>query len=77
MDKIKKFLATLSKEKALFLKKILADVINLKLTPYDVKPLKGLKNVYRLRKGKVRIIFAKGDKKGVLLDVTFRKDAYN
>ncbi len=76
MDRIGKFLKQLNKNnKAVFLK-ILTAIEKLDLKNYDTKPLKGMKNVYRLRKGKIRIIFTKQKNKGIILDIAYRKDIY-
>ena len=76
MDKIKKFLNKLSKKDRTLFLKIFKDIKVLKLGRYDVKPLKGYKDVFRLRKGKVRIVFVKTDGCGILVDIIYRKDAY-
>ena len=76
MDKISKFLLRLGKEERTFLLAIFDDILNLKLEVYDIKPLKGYKDIYRLKKGKVRIIFQKAGMKSVIIDVDFRKDIY-
>ena len=76
MDKIKKFFLKLTKkEKELFVA-IMADIRALNLKSYDVKPLKGYKEFYRLRKGDVRIVFAKRNNVGIVFDIGFRKDIY-
>ena len=52
------------------------DILVLKLHNYDVKQLKGMEDLHRLRKGKIRIVFAKHKKQGVIVDIAFRKDIY-
>ncbi|MFH1284810.1 MAG: type II toxin-antitoxin system RelE/ParE family toxin [Candidatus Peregrinibacteria bacterium] len=76
MDKIKKFLLKLTKKERTLIKAILEDVLALSLQNYDVKPLKGYKGFYRLRKGDVRIIFAKEKTMGMIIDIDYRKDIY-
>lgn len=76
MDKIKKFLLKLTKKERALIKAILEDVLALSLQNYDVKPLKGYKGFYRLRKGDVRIIFAKEKTMGMIIDIDYRKDIY-
>lgn len=76
MDKINKFLIKLNKkEKAVFLK-IFADIRSLNLSNYDIKALQGITDVFRLRKGDIRIIFVKNKNKGIILDIAYRKDIY-
>lgn len=76
MDKIQKFLLQLSKKERGILARILNDIRSLKIREYDVKALKSHKNLFRLRKGKIRIIFAKTDTIGVIINIGFRKDIY-
>lgn len=76
MDRIEKFLLKLNKQQRAIFLKIFQDILTLSLNSYDIKPLKGLKEIYRLRKGDIRIIFTKTNKQGVILDIAFRKDIY-
>lgn len=76
MDKIQKFLHKLRKKDLEMFAKIFRDVLALDLRNYDIKPLQGAKGVYRLRKSDVRVIFLKGQNKGVILDIAYRKDVY-
>lgn len=76
MDKIQKFLAKLSKKQRLLILKIILDVQVLDLDGYDVKALKGNKDVFRIRKGPIRIIFRQSKGRGLILKLAFRKDAY-
>lgn len=47
------------KKERRILSKILNDVRSRKLQSYDVKPLKGYKGFFRLRKGRIQIVFTK------------------
>lgn len=76
MDKIEKFLNHLNKKEKLIIRQILADIKILNLNNHDTKPLRGLKGVFRLRKGRIRIEFMKETSRGHILSVMFRKDAY-
>lgn len=76
MDKIQKFLRLLSVKDRAVLSKILADIRTLTLKNYDIKPLKGYKGVFRLRKGKIRAVFVKIQNKGMLINMAYRKDVY-
>lgn len=76
MDKIEKFLLKLSRKDRCVLSELLRAVRELKLDGCDVKKLKGMDGVFRLRKGKIRILFAKVGGHGVVLKVGMRKDVY-
>lgn len=76
MDKIQKFLLSLGKSERKILLKILDDIRLLKIGKYDVKPLKGCKSFFRLRKGKVRVIFTKSNDIGIVINIGYRKDIY-
>jgi mRNA-degrading endonuclease RelE of RelBE toxin-antitoxin system len=76
MDKIAKFLYSLNKKERAMLLRIFSSIENLDIKKYDIKALKGFPGLYRLRKGKIRIVFAKKGKKGIIYDVGFRKDIY-
>lgn len=76
MDKIQKFILKLNKKQQVIFLKIFMAIQKLDLAGYDVKPLTGFKCTYRLRKGKIRVVFAKINDKGVILNVSYRKDAY-
>lgn len=76
MDKISKFFLKLTAKERGVMSKIMADIRILNTTNYDIKPLKGYKGLYRLRKGTIRIIFAKQNDSGIILDIDFRKDIY-
>lgn len=76
MDKIQKFLLRLTKKERVVLSKILLDIRKLNIDNYDVKPLKVYKDLFRLRKGSIRIIFAKGDSIGIVINIGYRKDIY-
>lgn len=76
MDKIEKFILRLNKQERLLIIQILDDLRTLKTAQYDVKALKGYKGVFRLRKGKIRIIFMQQKSIGIILNIAYRKDAY-
>ncbi|MBI4994442.1 type II toxin-antitoxin system RelE/ParE family toxin [Candidatus Peregrinibacteria bacterium] len=76
MDKIQKFLLSLSKAERSILSAILGDIRLWKIGKYDVKPLKGYKGFFRLRTGKIRIVFAQSGDMGVIINIGYRKDVY-
>ena len=79
VDKITKALNKLSETEKKTIKKILSDISIGKIGSYDTKKLKGRDDIYRIRKGKIRVIFIiekNGTKK--LLTIERRSDtAYN
>lgn len=76
MDNNEKFLRKLDSRQRLLLLKILADIKMLDLKAYSIKPLKGFKGLFRLKKGKIRVIFRKEGGQGVVFHINYRKDAY-
>jgi mRNA-degrading endonuclease RelE of RelBE toxin-antitoxin system len=57
MDKIKKALENLSHKEKLQIKAILLIIKTGSFSNIDIKKLKNCENIYRIRKGKLRIIF--------------------
>lgn len=76
-DKIDKFIKSLNANLRLKLKKRL---IKLRSNPFegaDIKKLKGFKEkVYRLRTGKIRIIYKVNNNSIVVIDIDFRGNIY-
>ncbi len=78
MDKISKALKKLSLKEQKRLKEILNKIKEGKIDDYQVKKLKTHDNIFRIRKGRMRIIFLKKDNKFFLLAVERRSDnTYN
>lgn len=76
MDKIAKFLKQLTKKERDHLKKeIFLKIRNLNTKNLDVKKVKGYP-LWRVRCGRIRILFAKQNDQGVLVKIGFRKDIY-
>ena len=57
VDKIAKSLNKLTDKEKRQIKIILQDLLNGKYENYDLKKLKGRNDIYRVRKGKIRIIY--------------------
>lgn len=71
VDRIQKALDKIpAKEKAL-IKKILLDIKNNQLTGLDIKKLKGHDAIYRVRKGKIRILYRAQDGEILVLAIEF------
>ncbi|MDD2693341.1 MAG: hypothetical protein PHY14_00235 [Candidatus Gracilibacteria bacterium] len=76
MDKITKFLLKLSLSERIILLEILEQISNLHLDNLDVKKLAGETDLFRVRKGKIRIIFRKVGQKGMIVNIDYRGDVY-
>ena len=42
----------------------------------DIKPIQGMKNIFRCRIGDVRVIFTKHSSGNTIVDADYRKDVY-
>ena len=80
MDKISKFLNSLAKKHRELILELIRRIEILDLEGMDIKLLKGHENLWRAKKGDVRIVFGKEKieekMKGNVLMVDFRKDIY-
>ena len=76
MDNIKKFIQHLDKKSAFRIQKILLDIIKLNLSSYKTEKLKGYKDLYRIRSGKIRIVFRKTKTDGIPIDIDYRGRVY-
>ncbi|NDK07884.1 plasmid stabilization protein [Candidatus Gracilibacteria bacterium] len=76
MDKITKFLLKLSlKEKDIIL--LLIDkLLSGNFNGLDIKKLIGEENLFRVRKGSIRIIFYKKENEIKLIDINYRGQIY-
>lgn len=76
MDQIEKFIRRLDKALALKMAMILQDIIALKLKGYDCKKMKGFSDLFRIRVGKIRIIFKKLKTHGETIYIEYRGNVY-
>jgi len=76
MDSITKFLLKLSILERNIILELIQKILILDLENLDVKKMIWKDNLFRLRKGKIRIIFKKEDNKWVLLDINYRDKIY-
>ena len=75
VDKIQKFLNKLSTNERGKIKKILDDLRTNDPRGYDIKKLKGRNDIYRIRKGKLRILYRVDDNEKIyLLAIERRSD---
>ncbi|MCF7860343.1 hypothetical protein K9M09_01855 [Patescibacteria group bacterium] len=78
MDKIEKFLAKLSASEKSILRSILLLIKKSDFTRLDVKRLKGQSDIFRVRKGKFRIIYYQSNSTIKILSLERRSDnTYN
>lgn len=73
-DKIKKFLAKLSRAELNSIQALLLDIENREFGHLDIKALKGNKDVYRVRKGRLRVIFSAKDDQIRVISIGRRDD---
>jgi len=75
MDKIEKELKKLSQKEKEEIKKILLSIKDNSLSGFDIKKLKNCDNIFRIRKGKIRIIFKKSNDNTIsILTIEKRSD---
>jgi len=78
MDKIAKALQKLSSKERELIKKILLKIQSGSLSGFDLKKLKRCENIFRIRHGKLRIIFKQDDDNSFILTIERRSDkTYN
>lgn len=61
MNKLAKALQNLSDKERKLIKSVLSKIKNNSLSELDLKKLKNCDNIFRVRKGKLRVIFKKQD----------------
>lgn len=78
MDKITKALKKLSKEERKCVIEIIEVLVSGSISALDIKKLKGYSDVYRVRKGSIRIVFQKDNTQDIRVITVDRRseDAY-
>lgn len=76
MDKITKFLLKLSLKERNFILEILNKILKIDLDGLDIKKLKWEKNLFRIIKWKIRIIFKMIDWKWKIIDINYSDKTY-
>ena len=74
MDKIKKFLQKLSKKELDIVVKIIVRVESGEYENLDIKKLTGYKNIFRVRVGKIRILFVRSKNDFNIISIERRSD---
>lgn len=76
MNKIEKFLQKLSKKERQKLLDLIVKIIALDLKDLDVKKMKKFDDLFRIREGKIRIVFKKEKGRGILVNIDYRGRVY-
>ncbi len=77
MNRIEKFLNKLSKKERAEVKGLISKIYSGNYKNLDIKKLKGPLNLFRVRKGNIRVIFSAGDDTRIL-SISKRNDTtYN
>ena len=74
MEKLEKILLKLTKPEQKEIINLIQLILENNLSKLDVKKLKGYKDVYRVRSGKMRIIFRRQDDDISVLEISRRND---
>jgi mRNA-degrading endonuclease RelE of RelBE toxin-antitoxin system len=74
MNRIAKFLRRLTPRERKVIADVIARVLARDFSELDVKKLKGMKNIFRVRHGTIRIIFLKNHTKINILSIERRSD---
>jgi mRNA-degrading endonuclease RelE of RelBE toxin-antitoxin system len=74
VDKIEKALKKLTEKERKTIKSILIKIQNEKTKDLDVKKLKGRDDIFRVRKGIIRVVFRKSNENISILSVERRSD---
>jgi len=75
MDKLTKLLKKLSEKQREYLEEVLYALVSGKTSALDIKKLKGVEEVYRVRLGDIRIIFQKNGGDIRVLEISRRDDS--
>lgn len=74
MPNLKRLLSKFNKEERRVLEFLIKKVTSFNWQNLDVKKLRGYKDIFRVRKGKMRIIFAKNEKNISILSIERRRE---
>ena len=74
MPTLRKLLSKFDREDRVILEHIIDRIISLSWDSLDIKKLKGYQDIFRLRKGKLRIIFIKTGKNISIINIERRKE---
>jgi len=78
MPNLKKLLSKFNKAERRAIESLIESIVSFNWRGLDVKKLKGYENIFRVRKGKLRIIFSKEKGEIFILAIERRRDTtYN
>lgn len=75
MDKIQKFLQKLSDKNRKIVEDLIAKILNREFHGLDIKRLKGLNGLFRVRKGSIRIIFLQEEEVFRIISIDHRSES--
>lgn len=76
MDNKRKFLQKIGKKQAPFFIEIFQKISTNEFENLDIKKLKGHENIFRIRKGKWRIVFVAMKKENLIIEISTRGNIY-
>lgn len=74
MPDLKKLLSRFNKQEREVIGSLIKTIISLRWNNLDIKKLKGHQNIFRIRKGKIRIIFTKSNKDIFIITIERRRE---
>lgn len=74
MSSIGKLLSKFNKKERCTIELLIKKIISLNWHNLDIRKLKGYKDIFRVRKGKIRIIFIKKEKNIFILSIERRRE---
>ena len=74
MPDLKKLLSKFNKQERKIIESLIKTIISPHRDNLDVKKLKGHQNIFRVRKGKIRIIFTKDNKDIFIITIERRRE---
>lgn len=74
MPRVKKFLSRFSKEEREIIEFLLEKIISLNWRNLDIKKLRGYQNIFRVRRGRIRIIFYRNGGEIRIINIERRRE---
>jgi mRNA interferase RelE/StbE len=75
MPALRKLLSKFDEAERKIIETLIEKVISLNWHGLDIKKLRGYQNIFRIRKGKIRIIFSKNEKNIFILSIDRRSES--